>query len=88
MDHRGGTARAQRRLQCGAVPHVALYAGQRLSGDAFHPIQGFGFAVAVVVKDRNGIARIEQLHAGVAADVASTAGDENEARAIPGCKTR
>lgn len=54
-----------------------MNAGERLAGDALYTVQGFWLAVAVVVKNGDGIASVEQLHTGVAADVTGSAGDED-----------
>jgi hypothetical protein len=50
---------------------------ERLSGYALHPVQRLGIAIAVVIKHRNGVACIQQFHAGVAANVARATSHQN-----------
>ena len=51
--------------------------GDGLPGDFLHPAQGLLAGVVEVVRHHDLIARVDQLHAGVAADIAGAAGDQN-----------
>ena len=47
------------------------------AGDRRHPPQGLGLAVTQIVDDEDLMARRQQFHAGVAADVARAARDQD-----------
>jgi len=59
------------------IPHISLIEGNLFSCDLLHPAQAFGVGIAQVVDDNGLMARFDQLHTGVAADVSGTAGDKN-----------
>lgn len=57
--------------------HVSLIEAEVLAGDLLHPLQRGVAGVVEVVRHYDVIARVQQLDAGVAADVTSAAGDQN-----------
>ena len=77
MDHGRGAAAFEGGLQRCAVADVAFNHPQRAPGDALHPQQRFGLAVAEVVEHRHVEARLQQFDAGVAADVTRASGDKD-----------
>ena len=59
------------------IAALGLDEGDRLAGDLLHPAQGFLAGVVQVVRHNDLIARLEELHTGVAADVTGAAADQN-----------
>ena len=64
-------------VQACAVAQVDPVEDQRSARELLDPAQRLLLAVAEVVDDGDVVAGPQQLHAGVAADVAGSAGDEN-----------
>ena len=62
------------------IAHFQLDKGDRLTGDFLHPAQGFFTGIAEVIRNNDVIAGLDQLHTGVAADVARAAADQNRHR--------
>ncbi len=59
------------------VPDVALVEFQGFAGEGLDPIQTLGVGIAEVVHNHHAVAAIEQLQAGVGADITGAAGDQN-----------
>ena len=59
------------------VTHVALDKLHRLAGNFGHAVQAFRVGIAEIVNYNRRMARLDQLHTGVAADVARAAGHKN-----------
>lgn len=66
-----GVSRATLSNWCG------FYKGNFFAGDLLHPAQGFLGRVDQIVCYHDLIARLDKLHAGVAADVTGAAADQN-----------
>jgi hypothetical protein len=64
---------AQGLFQRGAVTDVAFNQCHRLAADFLNPPYRFGKAVAVVVEHDNLMSGLEQLHAGMCADITCAA---------------
>ena len=58
------------------IPHVSPVKAQGLAGDLPHPVQRLGVGIAQVVHHGDFIAGIQQLHAGMGADIAGAAGNQ------------
>ncbi len=59
-----------------AVAHVVFIEGDVLARDLLHAFDGLRAGVDQIIDDDDLVAALEQLHAGVAADIAGAAGDE------------
>ena len=59
------------------VAELGLDEGDLLPHDFLHPPDGLLAGVVEVVRHDDVVARLDELHAGVAADVARAAGDKN-----------
>ena len=78
MDHRPGLrGLPEDALQGVPVEQVDLVEGERLSAQVLDPAQRLPAGVDQVVDDRDPVAALQQFQAGVRADVAGAAGDEN-----------
>lgn len=64
-------------VQVGAAADVAVHEAQRPAGEFLHALERDGGTVAEVVDDGDVMPGLQQDHAGVAADVAGPAGDED-----------
>ena len=64
-------------VEHGAVAHVVFIEGDLFARDHFHTLDRLRAGIYKVVDDDDLMAAVEQLHAGVAADVAGAAGDED-----------
>jgi len=76
VDHRMRLAALQRRLQRRLIANVAFDEPNFFSGDAFNSCQRFRLAVAEIVEYGHLMTCLQQLDAGMGANVASTAGDK------------
>ena len=81
VHHCAGATVGQCVVQRGSVADVALVQLHALAGQCLHPRQHLARTVAEVVQHRHWVACRQQLHAGVAADVAGTAGDQDGGQA-------
>ncbi len=77
MDHGLHRVGGEHGVQGRAVPDVHLVEGEVLAGDGADGVQRLGLGIDKVVHDHELVARVQQLHAGVAADVPGPAGDKN-----------
>ncbi len=78
MDHRPGLRGLPEYPAQGVqVEQVHLVEGEGLSAERLHPAQCLPARVGQVVDDRDPVAAVQQLQAGVRADVTGAAGDEN-----------
>ncbi|GGY11371.1 hypothetical protein GCM10011289_12880 [Paludibacterium paludis] len=66
----------QNPVQCLSIANVGLVKGEFPPGDALHAPERFGFAVAEVINGNDVEACLEQLDAGVRADVSGCARDK------------
>ncbi len=64
-------------LHLAGVAELGLDKGDLFAGDALHPREGFLAGVAQVVRHYDFVPRVDKLHAGVAADVAGAAANQN-----------
>ncbi len=64
-------------VERGPVPHVLLIKGETLPGYLLHAIERLCAGIDEIVYDDHIHALLEQLDAGVAADVSGPAGNEN-----------
>ena len=56
------------------IAHIALDELHRLAGNFGYAAQAFGVGIAEIVNYNRRIARLDQLHTGVAANISGTAG--------------
>ena len=76
--HHGDCATVgQRVVERFGIADIAPVGAQALAGQRLNAAQHVGRAVAEVIKYRNGVTGLEQLHTGVATDVTGTAGHQN-----------
>ena len=79
VDHRAGATGPQCAGQGATVADIALDQPDLSARDTPHPRQRLGLAVAEIVEHRHVQARIEQFHAGMAADITRAARDQHHA---------
>jgi hypothetical protein len=84
VDHGVDVVVPEHGIQCFPVADVGLDEGEIHARQFAHPDEGFGAAVAQVVQHDDVIAGVEEFHAGVGADVAGAAGDEDGFHGISG----
>ncbi len=77
VDHRIDFFLPEQQINRFGVAQVGQVKLDVFAGQFLHPAQGIGFGVAEVVDDHDLVARFEQFDAGVGADVAGAAGDED-----------
>ena len=58
------------------VTDIALIELQALAGKLFHPVQAFSVGVTQIVNDYHTVAAVQQLYAGMGADIAGAAGNQ------------
>ena len=63
-------------VQGGPVTHINLVEIQAFAGDLLYPLQGLGAGIHQVVRHDNAVASLQQLHAGMAANVSGAAGNQ------------
>lgn len=63
--------------------HVCIVEAEVLAGDLLDPIQNHGRSVIIVICHYDIVASVQQFDAGVAADVAGTAGNQNCHSRVP-----
>ena len=66
-----------------AAGHVCIVEAEVLAGDLLDPIQNHGRSVIIVICHYDIVASVQQFDAGVAADVAGTAGNQNCHSRVP-----
>ena len=75
MNHRVETVIREQALKRRFVAHIGALEQQLAAGDSPHPSQRFLAAVAQIIDHHDLVAGIQQLDAGVAADITGSAGD-------------
>ena len=65
-------------IECRGVAHIGLDEPRLSAGDAADATQGFGAAVAEVVQHQRRIAGFDERDAGMHADIAAAAGDQDD----------
>ena len=78
VDHRVNVrVLGKERFYLGLAAQLGLDKGDGLAHDFLHPAEGFLAGVVQIVGHHNVVARLNELHAGVTADVAGAAADQN-----------
>ena len=77
MDDRVGLEAREHGAQRFLVRHVRLMERGALARDFLDLIHDRGLGIAQIIHNGDRVPRLKQLHAGVAADVARTAGNKN-----------
>ena len=88
VHHLSGTTLPKRFGQGRAVSDVAFDKMHTQAGDLCHAGQGFGAGIGQVVKNSDLVARLQQLHTGVGANVARPPGDKNHGVVSLSCDSR
>ena len=84
MDHRVNVGvLGKNGLHLVGVAQLRLDKGDGLSHDLLHPAQRLGGGIDQIVRHHNLVARLNQLHAGMAADIAGAAAHKDRHEHAP-----